>query len=173
MLVHKADTHLTKSTRREPEDIVFGEVDAKWVHHPYTDALVITVKMANSLVHRMLVDNDSATDMLYWDAYRKTRLTKNDLSPTTFLLYGFTRDHMIPRGSFKVAVTVGDYPRSSMIVTEFLAVDCPSAFNGVIGRPLLKALRVVTLIYYLTMKFPTTMETRHTREAIRLERVLQ
>ena len=39
------------------------------MHHLHSDALVITVKMANSIVHRMLVDNDSATDILYWDAY--------------------------------------------------------------------------------------------------------
>ena len=46
------------------------------------------------------------------------------------------------------------------MMTEFLVVDCPSAFNGVIGRPLLKALKVVTSIYNLTMKFPTAEGTR-------------
>ena len=71
MLVYKADMHLTRSTRREPEDIVFMEADARWVHHPHTDALVVIVKMANSLIDRMLGDNGSATDILYWDAYRK------------------------------------------------------------------------------------------------------
>ena len=33
-------------------------------------------------------------------------------------------------------------------------VDCPSAINGIIGWSLLKALKAVTSIYYLTMKFP-------------------
>ena len=42
----------------------------------------------------------------------------------------------------------------STIVTEFLTIDCPSTFNGVIGRPLLKVLKAVTLIHYLIMKFP-------------------
>ena len=37
---------------------------------------------------------------------------------------------------------------------DFLAVKC-SAFNIVLGRLLLKALKVVTLIHYITMKFPT------------------
>ena len=40
------------------------------------------------------------------------------------------------------------------IVIEFLIVDCPSAFNGMIGRPLLKTLKVVSSIHCLTMKFP-------------------
>ena len=51
----------------------------------------------------------------------------------------------------------------SMVVTEFLAVDYPSTFNSVIGRLLLKALRVMTSIHCLTMKFPTTSGTRQVR----------
>ena len=46
------------------------------------------------------------------------------------------------------------------MMTKFLVMDCQSAFNGVIGRPLLKVLKVVTSIYHLTMKFPTIEGTR-------------
>ena len=42
------------------------------------------------------------------------------------------------------------------MMIDFLAIKCPLAFNVVLGRPLLKALKAVTSIYYLTMKFPTT-----------------
>ena len=34
----------------------------------------------------MLVDNGNATDILYWDVYKKTSLTENNLSLTTSLL---------------------------------------------------------------------------------------
>ena len=34
-------------------------------------------------------------------------------------------------------------------------VNCPSAINGIIRRLFLKALKAVTSIYHLTMKFPT------------------
>ena len=44
-------------------------------------------------------------------------------------------------------------------MTEFPVVDCPSTINGIIRRPLLKALQAVTLIYHLTMKFPTVEGT--------------
>ena len=37
---------------------------------------------------------------------------------------------------------------------DFLVVKFPLAFNEVLGRPLLKALEVVTSIHYLTIKFP-------------------
>ena len=69
-------------------------------------------------------------------------------------LYGFTRDHVIPKGTIKL-VKVGEHHRVSMVMTLFLVLDCLLVFNGVIERPLLKALKVVTLIYHLTVKFPT------------------
>ena len=37
---------------------------------------------------------------------------------------------------------------------SFLIVKCPSAFNGVLSKPLLKALKVVTSIHCLTTQFP-------------------
>ena len=47
------------------EDIVFTETDAGWVHHPYEDTLVITTKMANSLIHQVLIDSGSTINILY------------------------------------------------------------------------------------------------------------
>ena len=42
-------------------------------------------------------------------------------------------------------------------MTKFLTINCSSVFNGVLGRPLLQATKVVTSIHYLAMKFPTTV----------------
>ncbi|XP_062112734.1 uncharacterized protein LOC133823896 [Humulus lupulus] len=41
-------------------------------------------------------------------------------------------------------------------MTKFLIVDCPSAYNVVIGRPLLTALHASVSIWHLSMKFPTS-----------------
>ena len=41
------------------------------------------------------------------------------------------------------------------MVIDFLIVKCPSALNGVLRRPLLKALKVVTSNHCQIMKFPT------------------
>ena len=49
----------------KPKDIVITETDASWVHHPHEDALVTTTKIANSLIHRVLVDSGSAVNILY------------------------------------------------------------------------------------------------------------
>ena len=94
----------------------------------------------------MLVDNGSDVDIIYLDAYKRMGLTESELSPMTLPLYEFTRDHVIPKRTIKLIVTVGEYPRVSIVMTEFLLVNCPSTFNRVIERLLLKALKAITSI---------------------------
>ena len=57
-----------------------------------------------------MVDDCSAMDILYLDAYKRMGLAENALSPMTSPLYGFTGDHIIPKGMAKLVVTVGEHP---------------------------------------------------------------
>ena len=139
------------------------------MHHPRTDAFVIIARVVNNNVHRLLVDDGSAIDIIYLDAYKRMGLIESELNPATSLLYEFTGYHVIPRGTVKLAVTVGEHPRVWTVVTEFLIVDCPLGINRIIERPLLKALKAVTSIYHLTMKFPT-IEEQDKFEALNMTR---
>ena len=152
--VHRTKVQPTKQARREFEDIVFREADARRVHHLHADGLVITPRVANSNVHRLMVNDGSTTDILCLNAYKKMGLTEDDLDPNSSPLYGFTGDHVIPKGVAKLTVTVGEHLRTSTVLANFLVVDALSAMNEIIGRPLFKALKVATSIYHLTMKFP-------------------
>ena len=106
-----------------------------------------------------MVDDSSAVDILYLNAYKRIGLTKDDLDPNSFPLYGFTRDHVVPKGIAKLTITVGEYLQTSTLLANFLVVDAPSVINGIIGRPLLQTLKVATSIYHLIMKFSTAEGT--------------
>ena len=160
-VVHTADSEPPKGHTPQPDDIIFTEADASWAHNPYEDALVITVEVANSLIHRLLVDSGTAINILCWGAYQKTGLRLADLTLMTFPLYGFTGDILILEGTIKLAVTLGEPPRMTTVMIDFLTVKCLSAFNRVLGRLLLKALKVVTLNHCLTMKCLTTKGIGH------------
>ena len=54
-----------------------------------------------------MVDDGSSVDILYLDAYKRMGLTENELNPNTSQLYRFTGDHVILRGTTKLAVIVG------------------------------------------------------------------
>uniref|UniRef100_A0A2N9J520 Uncharacterized protein n=1 Tax=Fagus sylvatica TaxID=28930 RepID=A0A2N9J520_FAGSY len=47
------------------------------------------------------------------------------------------------------------HPKQAMKKVNFLVVDCPSAYNVIIGRPTLNRLRAVTSTYHLLVRFPT------------------
>ena len=72
--MHSTGSKLLVGITPQPDNIVFTKVDASWVHNPYEDALVITVEIPNSLVHRLLVNSGSAVNILYWGTYQKIGL---------------------------------------------------------------------------------------------------
>ena len=73
-MIHTTGSKLMAGYAPQPDDIVFTKSNVSWVHNPHEDALVITAEVANSLVHRLLVDSRSTINILYWGAYRKTGL---------------------------------------------------------------------------------------------------
>ena len=56
---------------------------------------------------------------------------------------------------------MGGHPHVSIVVAEFLEVDYPSTYKAVIGRLTPKALKAITLIYDLMIKFPTPEGAGH------------
>ena len=82
-------------------------------------------------------------------------LKVSDLKPSPNPVFRFTVDSVTHKGVISLPVTVGDYPKQSCVMVDILVIDQPSAFNVVLGRPSLRALKAITCIYHLLMKFPT------------------
>ena len=58
-----------KATRVDNYIISFTEDDARQLHHPHDDALVISLSITDFNTQRVLVDNGSSTDILYYPAF--------------------------------------------------------------------------------------------------------
>ena len=50
--------------------ITFSEDDAKGIHQPDDDALVVTMTIAGFITRRVLIDNGSSADIIYLPAYQ-------------------------------------------------------------------------------------------------------
>ena len=144
-----------KIAQGESPIIGFSEDDARRLHHPHDDALVISIRVGDYNVHRMLVDNGSSTDILYYPAFQQMGINKARLTPTNAPLVGFGGTRVLPLGAITFSVTVGDYSQQIIQDVTFLVVDCSSAYNGIIGRPTLNSWKAATSTYYLMIKFPT------------------
>ena len=121
--VHSVDKWPVKQYKGEGDDITFKESDAKLVHHPHCDALVIKAMMANNNVYRILVDNGSSVDILYYQAFQRMGLRDRDLRPSSNPIYGFIGDSVVPVGVITLPLTVGEYPRESCMMADFLVID--------------------------------------------------
>ena len=49
--------------------IGFLEEDARNLHHPHDDALIVSLRVGDYSTHRVLVDNRSFADILYYLAF--------------------------------------------------------------------------------------------------------
>ena len=69
--------------------ITFTDADAKRVHHPHDDAIIITLLIADYTTNWVLVDNGSSANTLYYPAFQQMRLRRDQLRPVNSPLVGF------------------------------------------------------------------------------------
>ena len=99
-----------KIARRESPIIGFSEEDARRLHHPHDDALVVSIRVGDYNVHWVLVDNGSSADILYYPAFQQMGIDRARLIPTNAPLVGFGGTRVFLLGAVTLMVTVGDYP---------------------------------------------------------------
>ena len=79
---------------------------------------------------------------------------KEKVEPVNAYLRGFSRERVLPLGSIQLVLTLGDPPCQAMTTVRFLIVDAPSAYNMLLGRPSLNAIRAIPSAYHMVIKFP-------------------
>ena len=119
--------------------IEFLEEDARRLHHPHDDALVVSIWVGDYNTYRVLVDNESSPDILYYPAFQQMRVDREQLVPMNAPLIGFGGIRVFPLGAVTLSVTVGNYPQQITKDVTFLVVDCLSAYNAILGRPILNS----------------------------------
>ena len=122
---------------------------------PHDDALVVTMMVANHAIHRILVDNGSFADILYWPVFQQMGINRDRIKPFGPPLVGFGGEYVYLEEIISLPLTVGNAPKVSTVMVDFLVVDRPFAYNAIISRPGLNKLRATTSTYHLMMKFPT------------------
>jgi hypothetical protein len=145
----------SKIPRLEDLSITFTEEDARKVIHPHDDALVVTLEIAGYSTRRVLINNGSSTDIIYLTAFQQIRIGKDQLRPIETPLVGFAGTSVYPLVVISLQIIADTYPKQATKRVEFLVVDCPSAYNVIIGCPTLNRLRAVTSTYHLLVRFPT------------------
>ena len=61
-------------------------------------------------MHRVLVDNGSSADILYYLVFQQMRIDRERLTPTNASLVGFGGTRVFPLGAITLAIKAGDCP---------------------------------------------------------------
>ena len=149
--------------------ITFSDSDLEGCQHPHDDPLVIREVMANKTIHRVLVDNGSSIDIIFASAFDKMGFEREKLEPISTHLQGFSGEKVLPLGSIQLVITLGDPPCQATTSVIFL-IDAPSAYNVLLGKPSLNAIKAIPSAYHMVIKFPTTNKVRMVRGDQRVAR---
>ena len=135
--------------------ITFSDSDLEGCQHPYDDPLVVHAIVANTTVHRVFIDNGSSADIIFASAFDKMGIGREKLEPVSTHLRGFSGERVLPLGSIQLVLTLGEPPCQATTTARFLIVDAPSAYNMLLGRPSLNAIKAIPSAYHMIIKFPT------------------
>ena len=143
--------------------ITFSDSDLEGCQHPHDDPLVVRAIVANTTVHRVLVDNGSSADIIFASAFDKMGIGREKLDPVSTHLQGFSGQKVLPLCSIQLVLTLGEPPCQATTTARFLIVDAPSAYNMLLGRPSLNAIKAIPSAYHMIIKFPTVNGVRTVR----------
>ena len=150
-----AEVQAVSKIPRLDTSITFSDSDLEGCQHPHDDPLVIRAVVANKTVHRVLVDNGSSADIIFASAFDKMGIGRERMEPVSTHLQGFFGEKVLPLGSIQLVLTLGDPLCQTTTTTRFLVVDAPSAYNMLLGRPSLNAIKAIPSAYHMMIKFPT------------------
>ena len=136
--------------------ITFSDSDMEGFQHPHDDPLVIRAVIANKTIHRVLVNNESSTDIIFASTFDKMGNGRGKLELVNAYLHGYSGERVLPLGSIQLVLTLGDPSCQATTTVRFLIVDAPSAYNMLLGRPSLNIIRAIPSAYHMVIKFPTT-----------------
>ncbi|XP_058185718.1 uncharacterized protein LOC131302942 [Rhododendron vialii] len=143
------------SGKRKWEDPSFGSTitflsdNLKDVQLPHTDALVVTVAIEKSIVQRVMIDQGSSADVMFYSTFQSLGLSPAQLRTASTPLVSFTGAPVWPLGLITLPVRAG----SQVLEIEFVVVASPSPYNVILGRTWLHEMKAVASTFHQVVKF--------------------
>ncbi|RDY12155.1 hypothetical protein CR513_03082, partial [Mucuna pruriens] len=138
--------------RRTGPAITFTKKDCKRPDTGSDEPMVILVTAKQFKVERVLVDQGSSANILYWGVAQKLGI--KNLTKCEGVLYGFAGKRVPILGTVEVDTTFGDKMGAKTIPVNYTVVNSEASYNIIMGRPALNKLEAVVSTYHLCMKFP-------------------
>ena len=100
---------------------------------------------------RVIVDQGSATEIMYSDLFKGLNLRTEDLVPYSSPLVSFEGKVIIPKGQIRLPVQTD----SEMMEVDFIVVDAYSPYTAIVARPWFHTLGAVSSTLHQKIKYPS------------------
>ncbi|XP_028126189.1 uncharacterized protein LOC114322922 [Camellia sinensis] len=156
--VHAIQSHpisqkqLTPAKRpQEAPSIIFDDSNLVGVTIPHIDPPVIELRINRFTVERVLIDQGSTLEVMYYMTFVKLGFNESALSLAPYPLFSFNANPEYPLGKISLPVRAG----TRTVDVEFLVIKLPSPYNLIMGRTWLHAMRAVPSTYHQLLRFST------------------
>ncbi|XP_028102509.1 uncharacterized protein LOC114301740 [Camellia sinensis] len=129
--------------------LTFSSKDLERIQTPHNDALVVTFRIKDFDIKRILIDQGSSVEIINYDAFKQMKLENKDLAPATSPLVGFNSQPEWSIGKIILPVKAGSITKQ----VEFWVLKVLSTCNLILGRGWLHAMQAVASTYHQVMHF--------------------
>jgi len=113
----------TISFRPRMPPIIFTDKDFKGVDPLQDDPMVISFDINNFTFMKMLVDQGSSMDILYWNTFKHMRIVEEEMKPYDHQVVGFSGKRVDTRGYIELYTTFDEGDASKTIKIWYLVID--------------------------------------------------
>jgi hypothetical protein len=132
--------------------LTFDARDVDLHNAPHADTMVINYRVAGWDLHKVLVDNGSQTNIIFWHSFDRMGISHSLLKPADNPLYGFGGKGTFPVGKIELPLSFGVAPNARSEQVTFNIVDMVYPYNAIMGRGLINKFEAAIHGLYLCMK---------------------
>ncbi|XP_014523893.1 uncharacterized protein LOC106780154 [Vigna radiata var. radiata] len=151
--------HAVDVPKRTMPPITFSDEDFHVPDLDQDDPMVITMEVARYGVSKVLVDQGSSVNILYWKTFQQMDISEELIVPYNEQLVGFAGERVNTRGYLDLRMRLGIGRGTEEKKERFLLVEVSTSYNVLLGRPCLNSFGAIVSTPHLTVKYPTSWGT--------------
>ncbi|XP_047174666.1 uncharacterized protein LOC124842265 [Vigna umbellata] len=151
--------HLVDKPRRSMPPITFSDEDFHAPDPDQDDPMVITAEIARYEISKVLVDQGSSVNILYWKTFLQMDISEDLIVPYDGQIMGFAGERVDTRGYVELRTRLGTGHSSEEKRVRYLLVEANTSYNVLLVRPCLNAFGAIISTPHLTMKYPSEKGT--------------
>jgi len=138
--------------------LFFTGSELEYVFPNEDDLVVIFVVMVRRKVHKVLIDQGSSADVMFWGTFTSLQISPDQLRPYDGCLVSFAGDQVEVQGYVEMKTTFSYENAVRTINVKYIIANASFAYNLLLGRPSLNRLGAIALTAHMKMKLPSLEE---------------